>query len=94
MTEEMSEYYPGYALHPARSISEYLTVNEYETTVRCGTALIYDRLRKEYGDKKLKKAIVRLYDYAKFGRITSDEAAEVLSSELGRGAQDTIRSML
>lgn len=94
MTEEMSEYYPGYALHPARSISEYLTVNEYETTVRCGTALIYDRLRKEYGDKKLRKAIVRLYDYAKFGRITSDEAAEVLSSELGRGAGDIIRSML
>lgn len=94
VTEEMSKYYPGYAFSPGRALGEYLTVNEYLTTVKCGTALIYERLRNEYGDKKLKKALAALYEYARFNRMTTDEAVTLLSEKLEREAGDLIRSML
>lgn len=92
--EEQLDHYPGYNATPARPLEKIATINEYNMVKKAGTAIMYDVLRAEFGDKKIKKALRALYEGGRGGRLDTDEAAGILADELGRGAADMLSAML
>lgn len=84
---EMAKYYPGYVLKAGRSLGLMLNTEEYLVTVCCLSAVTYDGLRQQYGDKKLKRALKTLYESCRYGRVSTSQAIEILCAETGRAAR-------